>query len=50
MQKTYISEHSDAEFSHGIYPDCFDKKMKEIEEADTVIADKSYTLKLENRS
>lgn len=29
--ETYISKHSDAEFSHGICPDCFDKQMKEIE-------------------
>ena len=29
--ETYISEHSDAEFSHGICPDCFDKQMKDIE-------------------
>jgi hypothetical protein len=31
MLETYISKHSDAEFSHGICPDCFDKQMKEIE-------------------
>ena len=25
----YISEHSDAEFSHGMCPACYDKEMKE---------------------
>ena len=27
----YIAKHSDAEFSHGICPDCFRKQMEEIE-------------------
>lgn len=27
----YISEHSDADFSHGVCPECFEKQMKEIE-------------------
>jgi PleD family two-component response regulator len=26
----YITEHSEAFFSHGICPDCFDKKMAEV--------------------
>lgn len=29
--ETYISKHSDAEFTHGICPDCFKKQMEEIE-------------------
>jgi len=28
--ETYISEHSEALFSHGICPTCFDEQMKEI--------------------
>src|SRR5437762_1492544 len=28
----YIAEHSDAEFSHGICPPCFEEAAKEIEE------------------
>lgn len=30
--ETYISEHSEALFSHGICPDCFEKEMKNIED------------------
>jgi len=29
--ETYISKHSDAEFTHGICPDCFNKQMGELE-------------------
>ena len=29
--ETYIAKHSDAEFTHGICPDCFKKHMGEIE-------------------
>jgi len=29
--ETYISKHSDAEFTHGICPDCFLKQMGDIE-------------------
>jgi len=29
--ETYIAKHSDAEFSHGICPDCFAKQMSEID-------------------
>lgn len=28
----YISEHSDADFSHGVCPECFEKQKQEIEE------------------
>jgi PAS domain S-box-containing protein len=28
--ESYISEHSDALFSHGICPSCYDKEMKEL--------------------
>ena len=27
----YISEHSDADFSHGVCPDCYEKQKREIE-------------------
>ena len=27
----YISEHSDAVFSHGLCPECFDKEMKKLD-------------------
>ena len=30
--ETYISEHSEALFSHGICPDCYEMAMKEISE------------------
>lgn len=30
----YICEHSDADFSHGVCPECFEKQKKEIEEMD----------------
>lgn len=29
--ETYISKHSDVEFTHGICPHCFKKQMKELE-------------------
>jgi HAMP domain-containing protein len=29
--ETYIREHSDVEFSHGICPDCYEKQMKELD-------------------
>lgn len=29
--ETYISRHSDAKFSHGICPECFEKHMRNIE-------------------
>ena len=29
--ETYISKHSDAKFSHGICPDCFEKHMRDID-------------------
>lgn len=32
--ENYISEHSDADFSHGVCPECFEKQKKEIEEMD----------------
>ncbi len=32
--ETYISEHSEALFSHGICPDCYEMAMKEISEID----------------
>lgn len=28
----YISEHSDADFSHGVCPECFEKQKQEIDE------------------
>src|SRR4051794_20594609 len=30
--ESYITEHSEAHFSHGICPPCFDKAMHEVEE------------------
>lgn len=30
----YISEHSDADFTHGVCPECFEKQKKEIENMD----------------
>ena len=30
----YISEHSDADFTHGVCPECFEKQKKEIESMD----------------
>lgn len=30
----YISEHSDADFSHGVCPECFEKQSREIENMD----------------
>jgi hypothetical protein len=32
--ETYISEHSEALFSHGLCPDCYEMAMKEISEID----------------
>jgi hypothetical protein len=32
----YICEHSDADFSHGVCPDCYEKQKKEIEELDRI--------------
>lgn len=29
--ETYLSEHSEAEFSHGVCPDCFERARKEFE-------------------
>ncbi len=26
----YLDNHSDAEFSHGVCPDCFEKEMKRV--------------------
>ncbi len=31
MMEAYITENSQAEFSHGICPDCFGKKIEELE-------------------
>jgi len=31
IMEAYISEHTDAEFSHGICPDCYKKQMEELE-------------------
>jgi DNA-binding response OmpR family regulator len=33
---SYITEHTDARFSHGICPTCYDKAMAEIEASDVV--------------
>jgi hypothetical protein len=30
-KETYISKHSDAEFTDGICPGCFNKQMEELE-------------------
>ncbi len=30
--ENYICEHSDADFSHGVCPECYEKQKKEIEE------------------
>jgi CheY-like chemotaxis protein len=30
--ESYISRHTDAEFSHGLCPDCFDRRRSDIEE------------------
>ncbi|GFE62924.1 MASE3 domain-containing protein [Geobacter sp. AOG2] len=30
--ETYLSEHSEAQFSHGVCPDCYDEQMREIRE------------------
>jgi hypothetical protein len=30
--EVYVHDHSDAEFSHGYCPECYDKAMKELEE------------------
>jgi PAS domain S-box-containing protein len=32
QMEEYISKHSEADFSHGICPECFTKKMSEIED------------------
>jgi hypothetical protein len=32
QMETYIARHSEADFSHGFCPECFDKAMKEISE------------------
>ncbi|MDD2850625.1 MAG: PAS domain S-box protein [Desulfuromonadaceae bacterium] len=31
----YITEHSDAQFSHGICPECFEKTMEEMKDMET---------------
>jgi len=33
---SYITEHTDARFSHGICPTCYDKALAEIEASDSV--------------
>jgi len=31
MLERYITEHSEAQFSYGICPDCFEKEMKKLQ-------------------
>ncbi|MDD2897697.1 MAG: cache domain-containing protein [Desulfuromonadaceae bacterium] len=34
----YICDHSDADFTHGVCPECFEKQKKEIEEIDRILS------------
>jgi len=34
--ETYIEEHSDADFTHGICPDCLKKQKEEIKQIKSI--------------
>ena len=34
VMESYLNEHTDAEFSHGVCPDCLEMQMAELDKAE----------------